>query len=189
MSTNIFSDPGVHFPDLLPQGKQILESLRPFAYIPQQRRRMIDGRGPYAIYLLPFSVIQCDTERRIDYPLRGNSTQADNDLGLYQCDLISQIHHTGILFLFLRVPVSGWPAFDDISNIHVRLTVKVDDRKHVIQKLTGWANKGFSTKILLLSGTFSDQHDIRISASNAKNYLRSSGAELTGCAGFTHLFQ
>ena len=64
-----------------------------------------------------------DFDVRLDELHGGNATQAHQDLGPQQGELVAEIADAGLLFLGLGVPVHRGAAFHNIGDIHIRLPV------------------------------------------------------------------
>ena len=56
-----------------------------------------------------------------------NSAKAYDDSRFYELHLLTQILDTDILLFGFRVTIHGWTALDDIGNIYVFISVKVDE--------------------------------------------------------------
>ena len=54
----------------------------------------------------------------------------------------------------------GRTALYNISNIAVALSAQINNRQHIVQQFSRRANERFALKILLLTGTFTDEHHI-----------------------------
>ncbi len=80
---------------------------------------MVDGCECNSISVRPCAVLAGDAKIRGNQALGGNSAQAHNDFGLHQLNLPEQVAYTGFLLRFLRVPVSGWAALDNVGNIAI----------------------------------------------------------------------
>jgi hypothetical protein len=67
------------------------------------------------------------------------------------------------------------------------MSAQVNDRQHVIQKFTGSTHKGLALQILLLTGAFTNEHNIRISGAYTKHYIGTGLTEFTFGAAHTLL--
>src|SRR5699024_4751568 len=76
------------FLKLFPDGKKVRKGIRAFCYIPQQSGRVVNCCHPGTVTQPPFPMLPGNAEFGVDDSLRRNTTQANNNLGLYQCHLI-----------------------------------------------------------------------------------------------------
>ena len=162
----------MQFSVFLAQRKDILEGFRPLACITKQSRRVIDRCHPNSVFIHPSAMLSCNTIIRADNAHSSNSSQAYNDLWLYQCHLIAQIGDARLLLLFFGISVSSRSSLDNITDIAV-LSTQIHDGQHIIQKLPRRPNKGFSLQIFLLPRSFSHKHHICRSGTDSKNHIAS----------------
>ena len=96
-------------------------------------------------------MLPCDTKIR-PYESHGrNASQAYDDLGLNELDLLPQIADTGILLLGERIAIVGRAAFENVGDIH-RFAGDADGVQVAIEQLTRSAHKGNTLFVLRLSG-------------------------------------
>ena len=94
---------------------------------------MINGRHPEIPLAHPLSMLPGNPVLRVNEPLGGDPTQADNDLGSDQSHLIAQKADAGVLLRFQRIPVAGRTALDNVADIAIFLSVQVNNGQHIIQ--------------------------------------------------------
>ena len=148
---------------------------------------MIDGRHLDAAPLEPLAVLLGDLEILLDDGFGSNPTQADDDLGLHQCCLPPQIADAGVLFHVQRVPVLGRTALYHVGDIDLG-TVQMDDLQHIVQQLTGPAHKGDALLVLVLTGAFTDEHDLRRLTAVPKHHVGPGVRQRTAPTGVAFLF-
>lgn len=156
---------------LLANGKKIVKGLRTLRSISKQCRRVIDSCIPNPVLFDPGAMFSGDAKILSDHTRGGDPAKAYHDFGADQTNLPIEVTNAAVLLLFHGISVLRRPALDDIRNITIATPVKINDRKHIIQQLTGSADKGLALKILLLTGTFPDEHNIGILSSNAENHI------------------
>ena len=93
--------------------------------------------------------------------------------------------YAAILLIRLRVPISGWAAFDDVGDIAVGVPVQVDNGEHVVQQHSRRAYKGFTPQILLLPRSFSHKHDVRVRIPHPEHHMVTGGCQPAAAAVFT----
>jgi hypothetical protein len=152
---------------------EVNEGLRAAARVAQKRGGVVKRHAPSSVYLVPLTVLLGDAEIRAYVCHCSYSAQADNDFGADKLYLLRQPLAARCLLDIKRVTVLGRAALDHIGNVYFA-AVKPYHLEHIVQQLAGSADKGFALKILLLTGTFTDEHDLRVRVPNAENDIRAS---------------
>ncbi len=62
----------------------------------------------------------------------------------------------------------GRAALHNVRDIDLR-AIEIDHFEHIVQKLSGAANKGFALQVLLLAGAFADKKDLCLRVTDAEN--------------------
>ena len=152
--------PGADLPDLGLQALQVLEGLRLLARVPQQGRRVIQGRHPHAVFLKKLPVFLGDLKIRPDDLRRADASQAHQDLRLHQLQLPPQKSGAGVLFGVQRVPVFGRAALDAVGDVDF-LPPQADHGQHIVQQLPGGSHKGLALLVLAGPGGLAHQQHLR----------------------------
>ena len=120
---------------------------------------------------LPFddgAVFTRDTQIGLDQLHPGNPAEGDDDPRSDQARLLAQIADTAVLLVLLGIAVMGRTAFDDVGDIDVLSAVEVNGKQHLVEELSGSADKGLTLQILLFARSFADEHDARLRLSDAE---------------------
>ena len=131
---------------------------------------MVEGHVPAAILMLPAAVVHGNAQLRGHDLLSGDAAQANDDLGIYEGNLVFQVGIAQLLLLGEGVPVSGGTAFDDIGDIAV-LPGHIDDGEHIVQQLPCRAHEGDALQVLLLPGALADEHELTVPVAHAEDYV------------------
>ena len=131
---------------------------------------MIGGHNAAAVPVKPLAMLPGDAEVLPDQGHGGDAAQAHDNFGVYQGDLPVQPGAAGLLLHIQRVPVPGRAALDDVGNIHL-LPVQVNHFQHIVQQFSRRTHKGDALQVLLLTGAFPDQHDLRLRIAHAENQV------------------
>lgn len=106
------------------------------------------------------------------------SAEKDDELRLYERQLLMQPLLAAFNLFWKRVSVVRRAVFDDIGDVYV-LALHLDAFKHLRKEFAGCTDKGLSLHVLILSGCFADEYDIRIRIPVAKDRLGGSFFERT----------
>ena len=129
-----------------------------------------------------------DAEILADQRHGGDPAEADDEPGVYQCNLPVQPGTAGSHFGTLRVTVVGRAALHHIRNIN-HAPVKINHLQHGVKQLPGRTDKGNPLQVFLLTGTLADEHEIGLFVSDAEDKVVPPFTERTGPAGSTFGFQ
>lgn len=113
----------------------------------------------HAAFLRKNAMLFHNPEIWVDKLGGGNPAKADNDFRLDKPELSIKPANAYFLLFRKRVAVLRRPAFDNVCNIDIFISVKVDRIKHFIEELAAAPDKWFSLKVFLLAGPFADEHD------------------------------
>lgn len=142
-------------------------------------------------------MLACDAKRILYERSRGDAAQADDDRRIDECDLPPQPFAAAFLLHKLRVTVVRRAAFDNVGDVNL-CSVEIDHFEHIVEQLSGWADKRQALQILLLAGALADEHDACILGAVAEDEMVPRLAEaaapalrtrlLEFCPGFVHAF-
>ena len=143
---------------------------------------MQHGHHPHALLLDECAVLSGDAQVGLYQPHAGDPAEGDDDLGADDARLLAQISDAALLLVLLRIAVLRRTAFDDVGDVDVFAAVEVDGVQQLVEELTGSADEGLALYILLLAGTFADEHDASLGIADAENNVFALFAQATGCA-------
>ena len=151
------------------QGEEVVEGVGFLLRVSQERRRVEGAHHEGALLVDELSVLTGDAELGVDEPLSGDPPEAHDDFRPQDADLFPEPLDADILFVRLRVPVLGRAALDDVRDVYPVLPVEPDGGEVFVEELTGGPDEGLALDILLVSGAFSYEQELRVGVSDPED--------------------
>ena len=99
-----------------------------------------------------------DAKRVFDERRCSDAAEADDDRRIDECDLPLQPFAAALLLRKLRVAVVRRTAFDNVGDVDLG-AVQINHLEHVVEQLSGRADKRHALAVLLLTRAFANEHD------------------------------